>query len=440
MLLLLLTVPAMVHAQAGDPGWTLNGGATMDGNTIVLTVGTGSSSSSAFLNDKQDVTAFSMVFFYQDVSGADGADGVTLCIQNDTAGATAFGGFGRGLGYSGITPSVALAINIYAPNTRGIALAQDGTLDPPYQSLLPNVDIGGNTNVIQVNVHYDGKVMSVTFKDTVTGGSASTNWTVDIPSVVGASTAYVGFTGADGGVASTQVISWGYSTPTILNQPLTQTAEVGSTFGLRVKASGSVPLFCLWYFNNTNLITCGTNCQLELTSVQFAQSGAYTEVITNVAGAITSSPAILNVIEAVQRRQVPAINSTGKTSSLLNIDYADSLNPAPNWTTLDSVSLASASQYYIDTSDPLPAQRFYRAWQSGTPVVAPSLSLPGMVPAITLTGNVGDKLRLDCINRIGPTDAWWTLDTVTLTNTSQLYFDTSSLGQPARLWRIVPVP
>jgi hypothetical protein len=47
---------------------------------------------------------------------------------------------------------------------------------------------------------------------------------------------------------------------------------------------------------------------------------------------------------------------------------------------------------------------------------------------------------LDCINAIGPTDAWVTLDTVTLTNTSQLYFDTSSIGQPARRYRIVRVP
>jgi hypothetical protein len=49
-------------------------------------------------------------------------------------------------------------------------------------------------------------------------------------------------------------------------------------------------------------------------------------------------------------------------------------------------------------------------------------------------------VRLDYINRFGPIDAWITLDTVALTNTSQLYFDTSSIGQPARLWRVVPVP
>jgi hypothetical protein len=63
-----------------------------------------------------------------------------------------------------------------------------------------------------------------------------------------------------------------------------------------------------------------------------------------------------------------------------------------------------------------------------------------MVPAITLTGSIGHSVRLDYINQFGPIDAWLTLDTVSLTNTSQLYFDTSSIGQPARLWRIEPVP
>jgi hypothetical protein len=63
-----------------------------------------------------------------------------------------------------------------------------------------------------------------------------------------------------------------------------------------------------------------------------------------------------------------------------------------------------------------------------------------LVPALTLTGNIGDKLRLDYINQFGPTDAWVTLDTVTLTNTSQLYFDVSAPAQPQRLYRLVQVP
>jgi hypothetical protein len=53
---------------------------------------------------------------------------------------------------------------------------------------------------------------------------------------------------------------------------------------------------------------------------------------------------------------------------------------------------------------------------------------------------VGSSWLIDYINQVGPIDAWVNLATVTLTNTSQLYFDTSGIGQPPRLWRIVPVP
>jgi len=37
-------------------------------------------------------------------------------------------------------------------------------------------------------------------------------------------------------------------------------------------------------------------------------------------------------------------------------------------------------------------------------------------------------------------NAWVALATVTLTNTSQLYFDASAPGQPERLYRLVQVP
>jgi hypothetical protein len=227
--------------------------------------------------------------------------------------------------------------------------------------------------------------------------------------------------------------------PTIQRSPQTQTAEAGSAVGLQVKASGSSPLFCLWYLNTTSLISCSTSRELELTNVQFSQSGAYTAVITNVAGAVTSAPTMLNVIAAVERRPVPGVKVTGETGSLVSVDYADSLSPAPNWTTLGSVSLTSTTGYCCDPTLPLRPQRFYRAWQTGTPGVRPFLDLHP-VPAITVTGTIGHSVRVDCINQFGPNDAWVTLATVSLTNTSQLYFDISAPGQPPRLYRLVPSP
>jgi hypothetical protein len=249
-----------------------------------------------------------------------------------------------------------------------------------------------------------------------------------LPGTTGWGTTYVGLPTA----LWTQV-------PTLQASPQSQTAEAGSAVGLRVKASSPLPLFCFWYLNATNLLSSGTNWQLGLTNVQFFQSGAYTVVVSNVLGAVTSAPAMLNVIAPVERRPVPGIKVTGEPASLLNVDYADSLSPAPNWTTLGSVSLTSTSQYYFDLTLPLPPQRFYRAWQTGTPGLKPSLDL-SLVPAITVTGSIGGSVRLDAINQFGPIDAWFTLDTVMLTNTSQLYFDTSAWRQPPRLYRLVQVP
>jgi hypothetical protein len=227
--------------------------------------------------------------------------------------------------------------------------------------------------------------------------------------------------------------------PTILMPPQSQTAEAGSTVNIVLDASGYPAVTYFWFYNVTNLVSCTTNCWLELTNCDFSQSGTYNVVVSNAVGAVTSAPVTLNVISAVERRPVPGVKVMGEIGSSLNIEHTESLGPAPIWLPLDTVSLTNPPQYCFDLTAPLPSQRFYRAQLLSDPPLLPVLDLH-MLPAITLTGNIGDKLRLDCINQIGPTDAWVTLETVTLTNTSQLYFDTSALGQPGRLYRIVPVP
>jgi hypothetical protein len=226
--------------------------------------------------------------------------------------------------------------------------------------------------------------------------------------------------------------------PIITHSPQNQTAYVGSTVNFRASAGGSLPLAYQWYFNGS-AISRASSTDLQLTNVSAAQAGTYTLVVTNVAGAVTSAPAMLSVIPPVERRMVPALALLGQPGSLLNLDDADALGPSPAWVTFDNVTLTNTSQWYFDLSMPLPPQRFYRAWQTGGPTIIPTLSLY-MVPAITLTGPVGSSVRVDYINQFGPIDAWAALDTVTLTNTSQLYFDVSVPGQPPRLYRLVQVP
>jgi hypothetical protein len=59
---------------------------------------------------------------------------------------------------------------------------------------------------------YDGTTLTMTITDTKTKASFSKNWAINIPTTVGGTTAYVGFTGATGGQNALQnVLSWTYS-------------------------------------------------------------------------------------------------------------------------------------------------------------------------------------------------------------------------------------
>ena len=90
-----------------------------------------------------------------------------------------------------------------------------------------------------------------------------------------------------------------------------------------------MPLSFLWYLNDTNLISWSISADLKLTNAQVSDSGAYTVVVTNVAGAVTSAPVLLSVIAAVERRPVPGVEVLGANGSLINVDYSDSLSLTP---------------------------------------------------------------------------------------------------------------
>ncbi len=197
-------VPNYFSENSSD--WTMQGTTPpiFSNGSIQLTAGLGSTTRSAFMTAKKDISAFNASFIYQLTSGTGGADGFTFCIQNQAA--TALGGGGGQLGYATITPSVALACNIYASNTRGIELVQNGTAPAaPYAPILP-VDFGNNTDQIRVDLQYGSGVLKATFTDLTTQATYTTSFNVDIPTILGGSSAYVGFTGADGGVSSTQLV------------------------------------------------------------------------------------------------------------------------------------------------------------------------------------------------------------------------------------------
>ncbi len=197
---LAVTRPAL---NSGD-GWTQNGGAVINTNLLTLTDGATGEARSSFLNYPEYIGAFKASWTYQDV-GSGGADGGAFVLQNDPRGPSALGPGGGTLAYSGITPSVALEWNIYGPNIPGIALRNNGATGTPYSPTTP-VNIASG-NPIGVALNYDGTTLSLTLTDTVAHVSFSSNIVINLPSLVGTNSAYVGLTGASGGAASKQTVS-----------------------------------------------------------------------------------------------------------------------------------------------------------------------------------------------------------------------------------------
>jgi hypothetical protein len=83
--------------------------------------------------------------------------------------------------------------------------------------------------------------------------------------------------------------------PTLSNQPASQAVFVNDTANFSVTASGTPPLSYQWYYNQTNLVNAATNSNLTLPNVQLSQAGTYRVVVSNQAGSISSSNAVLTV-------------------------------------------------------------------------------------------------------------------------------------------------
>jgi hypothetical protein len=207
--LTVLPVPTVANGSFNSGlGFSLNGGAVIAGTELTLTDGGASQSRSSFFQFPLYIGAFKASFTYQDVGGG-GADGAAFVLHNDPRGVAALGGGGGSLAYGptpAIIPSAAVLLNIYAANTVGYAVRTNGVTGVPY--VTPGtVNLAGG-NPIAVSLDYDGANLGLTFTDTVTAATYSTNLPVgDLTGPAGGETAYVGFTGATGGTVATQKVT-----------------------------------------------------------------------------------------------------------------------------------------------------------------------------------------------------------------------------------------
>jgi uncharacterized repeat protein (TIGR03803 family) len=131
--------------------------------------------------------------------------------------------------------------------------------------------------------------------------------------------------------------------PGILTPPQSQTVCLYSTVQFSVSATGSPPLSYQWFFEATNALVGGPSPTLQLTNVQPSQAGAYTVVITNAFGAVTSPPASLNL------SLTPPTLITSPTSQVAWTGTSISFQAVA------AGCLPLAYQWFFNETNPLPA-------------------------------------------------------------------------------------
>jgi hypothetical protein len=133
--------------------------------------------------------------------------------------------------------------------------------------------------------------------------------------------------------------------PYILTQPSSQAVGVGSNATFTVTAGGDGPLAYWWRFNGMNLDFPSTNV-LWVTNVQPTNAGNYSVVVSNAAGWVLSSNALLTVI------LIPQVIAG---THYVNLNSANPTPPYTNWGTAsltiqDAIDVAAGGDEIVVTN------------------------------------------------------------------------------------------
>ena len=185
----------------------LVGSASINGSLIQLTPNSNDQRGAAHYPAKLNIESFTS-YFVINFSNVN-ADGATFVIQNSSATALGTADFGGGgLGYRPMSPSVAIRLDTYSLATSGnfsTDILTNGSITDSLGasgsiSSVLGLAAGGGTWNLGVAVTYNGTTLSYTITNLNSPSNTYTySQNVNIQSIVGGKTAWVGFTAATGG-------------------------------------------------------------------------------------------------------------------------------------------------------------------------------------------------------------------------------------------------
>lgn len=232
-------------------GLTLNGDAAQVGAVLRLAPEAGYQSGSAFSTTPVSLAqnaSFSTAFQFRiskptfgigDGDGV-GADGLVFVVQTVSNGV---GGAGGGIGYQGIPKSLGVEFDTY-DNGSGLGDPDGnhvnfdfGGVFSPAANAVSLADRMNNGDVWNAWVDYDGATDLLELRlamSTTRPASALLSATVDLPTVLGATDVYAGFTAGTGsGVGNHDILSWQFrDTYNPIPEPSTTALAMGLVAGV----------------------------------------------------------------------------------------------------------------------------------------------------------------------------------------------------------------
>ncbi len=356
--------PSTINFAGGFPsatGLQLNSATKVNANSLEITTGGSYQAGSAFYTTPVNIQSFTTNFTFQLVSAA--ADGFTFTIQG--AGPTAIGGYGGSLGYGpnpttgttgGIAKSVAIKFDIYSNSGEGTdstGMYTNGAAPTvPAVNLTSSGIVLTSGDTISAQLVYNGTTLTLNLTDTVTNNTFSQAFTVNIPSIVGANTAYVGFTGGTGGGTAIQNIkTWTFTSGTTQASAATPTftPASGTSFAttLSVSIADATPSAAIYYTTDGSTPTTAS----QLYSAPFTISATTTVHAIATASGYTQSAlgsASYTYSPSQSVTQTPTFTPASGTSfpSTLSVSIADATPAAAIYYTTNGSTPTTASQLY----------------------------------------------------------------------------------------------
>ena len=154
--------------------------------------------------------------------------------------------------------------------------------------------------------------------------------------------------------------------PFITAQPQSLEVKVGSNATFAVTAGGTGPLAYQWRFNGTNLAGATTST-LARPGVQASSAGDYSVVVSNTAGSVTSSNAVLTIVPLQLLKfelitllpdQNLRIILSGEPGQSIALHSSTNLS---DWVTVTNLMNPTGVIEFTDTVSSGALQRYYRA-------------------------------------------------------------------------------